>query len=99
MWITLRVNVIMKGSDEVADCVRRYWKLVREYEKPWELFNLSNDRSELTNLSEQYPERAQQMQQMWEAWATEHQVEFPERFNMYRYLEKQKQQQENKTAK
>ena len=75
------------------------WKLVREYEKPWELFNLSNDRSELTNLSEQYPERAQQMQQMWEAWATEHQVEFPERFNMYRYLEKQKQQQENKTAK
>ena len=62
------------------------WKLVREYKKPWELYNLSDDRCELQDLSRSNAERRQSMVRQWEDWATKHSVAFPERFNMYEYL-------------
>lgn len=68
------------------------WKLVREYKKPWELYDLVKDRSELHDLADQFPERVQTMASEWEAWATAHQVRFPERFNMYEHLQKLKQE-------
>jgi arylsulfatase len=46
------------------------WKLVSKDRGPWELYNLEADRSELNNLVEQIPDRAREMQQMWETWAT-----------------------------
>ncbi|WP_404306121.1 arylsulfatase [Neorhodopirellula lusitana] len=42
------------------------WKLVSFQSKPWELYNLANDRSELTNLAEVYPERLHAMISTWE---------------------------------
>lgn len=72
------------------------WKLVREYKKPWELYNLSEDRCELEDLSESDAERRNSMVQQWEAWASEHSVAFPERFNMYEFLKQQEKPAKNK---
>ncbi|MEP4683518.1 MAG: arylsulfatase, partial [Rhodopirellula bahusiensis] len=64
------------------------WKLVREYKKPWELYNIANDRTELSDLSTVESERRDQMVAAWEAWATKTNVLFPERYNMYQELKK-----------
>ena len=46
------------------------WKLVAKGANgAWELYNLNEDRSELNDLSQKYPERANQMAEKWEAWA------------------------------
>ena len=62
------------------------WKLVREYEKPWELYDLETDRTELNDLSQTQSAKRDEMIALWERWATEHEVAFPERFNMYEWL-------------
>ena len=69
------------------------WKLVREYEKPWELYDLSKDRNELNDLAEEKPVLRKDMIARWETWATETGVQFPKRFNMYEFLRKREQQQ------
>lgn len=68
------------------------WKLVKEYKKPWELYNLASDRTEMNNLANVRQEKRDELVAKWEAWATVHQVSFPERFNMYEHLKKQKQE-------
>lgn len=68
------------------------WKLVREYRKPWELYDLASDRTELNDLADSNPAQLKTMIQRWEKWATTHQVAFPERFNMYEFLKKKRQQ-------
>ncbi|MCS7467666.1 sulfatase-like hydrolase/transferase [Stieleria sp. ICT_E10.1] len=70
------------------------WKLVREYEKPWELYDFSKDRNELNDLSKQKPVLREDMIQRWESWATETGVAFPKRFNMYQFLNQKKKQDE-----
>lgn len=72
---------------------RGNWKLVREYEKPWELYDLSKDRTELNDLSANKPVLRKDMIAMWESWATETGVEFPKRFNMYEFLNQRKKNQ------
>lgn len=43
------------------------WKLVSDYrEGKWELYDLSLDRAESNNLIEQYPEKARELQQVWQ---------------------------------
>jgi arylsulfatase len=37
--------------------------------EPWELFDLSVDRTEMNNLAEEQPERVKSMQALWEEWA------------------------------
>ncbi len=74
------------------------WKLVRQYQQPWELYNLESDRTEMNNLATAEPERRDKMIERWEAWASEHQVAFPERFNMYHFLN-QKKKREKQAAK
>jgi len=37
------------------------WKLIKRYEQPVELYNLSNDKSEAINLAAQHPELTQQL--------------------------------------
>jgi arylsulfatase len=64
------------------------WKLVREYKKPWELYNIATDRTELNDLSQSHASRRSEMIGIWEKWATKNQVAFPERFNMYEFLKK-----------
>ncbi len=43
------------------------WKLVRlGYKKPWELYDLEKDRSELNNLAKSQPEKAKALEAIWE---------------------------------
>ena len=37
--------------------------------KPWELYDLNADRTELHNLAASEPERAQKMAAAWDGWA------------------------------
>lgn len=41
------------------------WKLTKDHEKPWELFDLSKDRSEIKDLAAQYPDKVKSMEQAW----------------------------------
>ena len=45
------------------------WKLVAKKGKPWELYDIVRDRSELNNLTETQPERVEQLAALWEAYA------------------------------
>ena len=67
-------------------------KLVREYEKPWELYDLANDRTELLNLAESESNLLNDMVNQWEEWARPTGVAFPKRFNMYQFLREKKNQ-------
>lgn len=54
-------------------------------------YNQADERTELHDLADQKPERVSQMVALWESWATENEVAFPERYNMYQFLKKQEQ--------
>lgn len=45
------------------------WKLVRNYPKPWELYDMEADRTELHDLASRHPDRVQDMAAQYEAWA------------------------------
>ncbi|MCY2976867.1 MAG: arylsulfatase [Planctomycetota bacterium] len=45
------------------------WKLVSKHPGGWELYNISSDRTEMQDLSQQHPERVQAMTAQWEAWS------------------------------
>jgi arylsulfatase A-like enzyme len=45
------------------------WKLVAKENKPWELYDMSRDRSELNDLAREMPERVEQLSASWDAWA------------------------------
>lgn len=51
------------------------WKLVMLNKKSdWELYNLAEDRTELNNLAEQFPEKVEELSQLWGKMAHELQV-------------------------
>ncbi|GAA1566268.1 arylsulfatase [Kribbella karoonensis] len=45
------------------------WKLVREYEGPWELYDLTTDRSESHDLSTEKPDLVKDLSERWQTWA------------------------------
>lgn len=45
------------------------WKLVAERGREWELYNLKEDRTEMDNLVEKYPEKRAEMAKKYDAWA------------------------------
>lgn len=45
------------------------WKLVAENKGPWELYDLSHDRSELDDLAATRPETVRSLAELWTAWA------------------------------
>ena len=47
------------------------WKLVQHKKDPWQLYDVSRDRTETQNLVAQFPERVNQMKKAWEDWALE----------------------------
>jgi arylsulfatase len=46
------------------------WKLVALRNRPWELYNLETDRTEISNLAAQQPDIVRQMEKAYLAWAT-----------------------------
>jgi arylsulfatase A-like enzyme len=43
------------------------WKLVRAVDtRPWELYNIEKDRTELNDLSKTHPEKVRELSQLWE---------------------------------
>ena len=44
------------------------WKMSALNGKPWEMFDLSRDRTETNNLASQYPDKVKQMNRLWESW-------------------------------
>jgi len=45
------------------------WKLVKLRNKPWELYDLEADRTEMRELAGVHPQRVEQMAARWRAWA------------------------------
>jgi arylsulfatase A-like enzyme len=45
------------------------WKLVKNYPRPWELYDMEADRTELHDLAAAEPERVAAMARQYEAWA------------------------------
>lgn len=46
------------------------WKLVAKENRPWELYNLKQDRTEQHDLAEKHPERVRELAAKWDAYAT-----------------------------
>ena len=56
-----------QGSCAIID---GHWKLVRDNRRAaWELIDLEKDPFEIHNLAEGYPEKVQQLEAKWNAWA------------------------------
>jgi len=45
------------------------WKLVAKHNKEWELYDISKDRIESSNLAKKYPEKVKYLAEMYEAYA------------------------------
>jgi len=54
------------------------WKLVREKNKPWELYNLERDPTEMVDLAEQKSRRVAEMEAAYQRWARRANVIKPE---------------------
>ena len=74
------------------------WKLVREYKKEWELYNIARDRTEMDNLYDKEPAKRDEMIGMWEEWGRKHDVSFPKAFNMYQFLNAKKKKEREEAA-
>ncbi len=44
------------------------WKLASDWGRPWELFNVAQDPTELSNLSAKEPQRVAHLTALWEKW-------------------------------
>jgi len=47
------------------------WKLVATADGDWELYDIEADRTELHSLIEQFPDKAKELNNAWDAWATD----------------------------
>jgi arylsulfatase A-like enzyme len=45
------------------------WKLAAVHERPWELYDLESDRTELTDLAATMPDKVAELSAKWDAWA------------------------------
>ncbi|MEM1068462.1 MAG: sulfatase-like hydrolase/transferase, partial [Planctomycetota bacterium] len=45
------------------------WKLVRTHRKPWSLYDLAADRTELQDVSSDHPELTLELKKKWQTWA------------------------------
>jgi arylsulfatase len=50
---------------------RGHWKLVREYPKPWELYDMATDRAETTDLAALRPNIVRELVAQWDTWAAD----------------------------
>ena len=47
------------------------WKLVRQFKRKWQLYDLKHDRTETTDLADQRPDKCQELGARWQQWADE----------------------------
>lgn len=57
-WATSGCRAVREGN----------WKLVADKERPWELYDLSVDRTELHDLATTYPERVKHLEEIFHTW-------------------------------
>jgi arylsulfatase len=57
-WATSGSRAVRVGS----------WKLVSLPGQPWELYDLSRDRTELNNLAHEQPQRVKEMARLFDQW-------------------------------
>ena len=99
---------LIKGTDQPihdepifweheGNCALRWgnWKLVKQYKKPWELYDIANDRTEMNDLASSNKSKRDQLIVLWESWAKRHAVAYPERFNMYEFLQRKRNNTRN----
>ena len=60
------------------------WKLVGKRNSPWELYDMSRDRSELSDLVGEEPRRFAELRSKWDAWAEKVNVLTPAEFDRAR---------------
>jgi arylsulfatase len=65
-----RPNIIVIMADDMGSRAVREgtWKLVSSAQGPWELYDLSQDRTELDNRASEQPERVARMAEIFDAW-------------------------------
>ena len=51
--------------------IRQEWKLVQRKKEPWQLYDLSKDRTEMRDLALHFPERVKLMKRKWTEMAKE----------------------------
>ncbi len=59
------------------------WKLSKIKERDWELYNIENDRNELVNVADIYPELVEKLTSMWKQWADRTNVTPRPKTNLY----------------
>jgi len=50
------------------------WKLVGRNKEKWHLYRIQDDETELNDLSEQYPQKVQELDSLWKKWANSNNV-------------------------
>ena len=77
---------VLSGEDHLADrqlyfehmgnsgIVEGNWKLVRSHQQAWELYNLTEDRSETNNLATEFPDQLDALRRKYEQWAEKNRV-------------------------
>jgi arylsulfatase A-like enzyme len=50
------------------------WKLVAFDDEPWELYDFTNDRTEMNNLVKSHPEKVKELIKAWDQWGKENYV-------------------------
>ena len=60
-WRVGKQNALRRGD----------WKLIRNNDDAWKLFNLAADIGETTNLAAKEPERVRELDALWNQWNAE----------------------------
>ena len=66
------------------------WKLVGLRNQNWELYQIAKDRTELRNLSAEYPAKLEQLKHKWDVWADKVGVLTPSEFEQARKNQRKK---------
>ncbi len=75
------------------------WKLVGLRQKPWELYKISEDRTEQEDLSDTNPDKLMELKQVWQRWAADVGVLTPQEFENRRQEVRERARNKRKQSK